>query len=506
MNQWYVGAYGQDTWRVKDRVTLNMGVRWEPYFGQNVNNGAIANFVLDNFRQGIKTKRFANAPAGLIYPGDPGFPAGNTGMNKQWLNMSPRAGVAWDVSGDGRTAIRSSYGLNYDFPSAQFLYIAASASPFSNRVELNGVPFEDPYRNVPGGDTHPLPRDPPFEAQFPGFGAYGVIDPDINSTRVQSWNVTFERQIGAAWQGSVSYLGSYADRMWGQSHLNPSNFMGLGPCTIAGVSYPSCTVSANTDRRRTLYLENPAAGQFLGPIVRYVDAGTQSYRGLKLSFGRRAATGLSLAGNYTLAHCVADTDVSGGFSQFTGGYTKPNDPSFDKGNCSQSRTQIANVSVGAQTPRFANAVLRAVASDWRASGIVSARSGSWLTVTTTRDIAGTGITPQRVNQVSANPYGDTSLNNYLSAAAFAAPAPGEYGNHVNNSIEGPGFWTADVAFSRLVSFAATRQLELRLEIFNLFNNFNWGNPVTNFDAGTFGRITSSAGDPRIMQFGIKYGF
>ena len=506
MNQWYVGAYGQDTWRVKDRVTLNMGVRWEPYFGQNVNNGAIANFVLDNFRQGIKTKRFANAPAGLIYPGDPGFPAGNTGMNKQWLNMSPRAGIAWDVSGDGRTAIRSSYGLNYDFPSAQFLYIAASASPFSNRVELNGVPFEDPYRNVPGGDTHPLPRDPPFEAQFPGFGAYGVIDPDINSTRVQSWNVTFERQIGTAWQGSVSYLGSYADRMWGQSHLNPSNFMGLGPCTIAGVSYPSCTVSANTDRRRTLYLENPAAGQFLGPIVRYVDAGTQSYRGLKLSFGRRAATGLSLAGNYTLAHCVADTDVSGGFSQFTGGYTKPNDPSFDKGNCSQSRTQIANVSVGAQTPRFANAVLRAVASDWRASGIVSARSGSWLTVTTTRDIAGTGITPQRVNQVSANPYGDTSLNNYLSAAAFAAPAPGEYGNHVNNSIEGPGFWTADVAFSRLVSFAATRQLELRLEIFNLFNNFNWGNPVTNFDAGTFGRITSSAGDPRIMQFGIKYGF
>ena len=186
-------------------------------------------------------------------------------MNKQWWNLSPRAGVAWDVSGDGRTAIRSSYGLNYDFPSAQFLYIAASASPFSNRVELNGVPFDDPYRNVPGGDTHPLPRDPPFDAQFPGFGAYGVIDPDINSTRVQSWNVTFERQIGAAWQGSVSYLGSYADRMWGQSHINPANFMGLGPCThrrrVVSRRAPS---AANTDRRRTLFLENPDAGQWLG--------------------------------------------------------------------------------------------------------------------------------------------------------------------------------------------------------------------------------------------------
>jgi hypothetical protein len=427
-------------------------------------------------------------------------------MYKQWRNLSPRVGLGWDVSGDGRTAIRSSWGLNYDFPSAQFLYIAASASPFSNRVELNGVPFEDPYRNVPGGDTHPLPRDPPFDAQFPGFGAYGVIDPHINSTRVQSWNVTFERQLGSAWQGSVSYLGSYADRMWGQSHINPSQFMGLGPCAIAGVSYPSCTVSSNTDRRRTLYLENPVAGQWLGPIVQYRDVGTQNYRGLKLAFGRRAATGLSLAGNYTLSHCVADTDVSGGFSQFTGGYTKPDDPSFDKGNCSQSRQHIANLSVGAETPRFSNSVLRTIASSWRASGIISARSGSWLTVTTTRDIAGTGITPQRVNQVNANPYGDKSLNNYLSAAAFAAPGPGEYGNHVTNSIEGPGFWTSDVALSRLISFAATRQLELRLEIFNLFNNFNWGNPVTNFDAGTFGRITSSAGDPRIMQFGIKYGF
>ena len=66
MNQWYVGAFGQDTWRVKDRVTLNMGVRWEPYFGQNVDNGAIANFVLDNFRKGVKTQQFKNAPAGLI--------------------------------------------------------------------------------------------------------------------------------------------------------------------------------------------------------------------------------------------------------------------------------------------------------------------------------------------------------------------------------------------------------------------------------------------------------
>ena len=506
MDQWYVGLYAQDTWRTTDRLTINAGLRWEPYLGQNMSNGAISNFSFDNFRQGIKSKKFLNSPAGLMYPGDPGFPGGNSGINKQWKNLSPRVGLAWDVSGDGRTAVRSSYGMNYDFPSAVFMYIATSASPFSNRVELSAVPFEDPYRNVPGGDTHPLAPNPPFDAQYPGFAPFGVMDPDINSARVQSWNVTVERQIGAAWQASASYLGSYADRLWGQVHINPGTFMGLGPCTIAAVSYPSCTVTGNVDRRRTLFLENPARGQALGAVVRYADVGEQSYRGLKLSFRRRAAAGISLSGNYTISHCEADTEVSGSFSQFANGYLDPNNPSHDRGNCSQNRRQIGNLSLGAQSPQFDNAALRAIASDWRLSGIFSARSGNWLTVTTGRDVAGTGIAAQRVNQVNENPYGDKSLNNYLSPSAFAYPAAGALGDHKAFSIEGPGFWTVDLALSKLVSIATPHSLEFRVEVFNLFNNFNWGLPATNLDAGTFGRITTQTGEPRIMQFGFKYGF
>jgi hypothetical protein len=112
-HQWYVGLFAQDTWRTLERVTLNAGLRWEPYFGTNFDNGAISNFVLDNFKKGVKSTVYANAPAGLIYPGDPGFPEGKTGLNKRWLNFSPRVGLAWDVSGDGRTAVRSSYAMNY---------------------------------------------------------------------------------------------------------------------------------------------------------------------------------------------------------------------------------------------------------------------------------------------------------------------------------------------------------------------------------------------------------
>jgi len=108
------------------------------------------------------------------------------------------------------------------------------------------------------------------------------------------------------------------------------------------------------------------------------------------------------------------------------------------------------------------------------------------------------------------------LNNYLNRAAFTQPDPGTFGTHKRNSLTGPGFWKIDLALSRLVSFASTQNLELRVEVFNLLNTFNWGNPETNFNAGTFGRITSMAGSgpnafgppatPRIMQFGVKYGF
>ena len=98
------------------------------------------------------------------------------------------------------------------------------------------------------------------------------------------------------------------------------------------------------------------------------------------------------------------------------------------------------------------------------------------------------------------------MNNFLNPTAFAQPVPGGFGTSARNSIKGPSFHKVDLALSRLVSLAAARTIELRLEVFNLFNTFNWGLPNSNFGSGTFGRITTMTGDPRIIQFGIKYGF
>jgi hypothetical protein len=403
-------------------------------------------------------------------------------------------------------AVRTSYAMSYDFPTSQFMYKAATSSPFSNRLLLTGdLSFEDPYGHYPGGDPQPTQQPPPRDALFPAYSQFQPIDPNINSTRVQSWNATIEQQIGSAWLASVSYLGTYIDRLWGEIQMNPGVFMGLGPCSINGVSYTVCTTTANLNQRRVLSLQNPVAAAGLSYVSRIDDVGTETYRGLKLSLRRRAANGVALAANYTVSNCQADTNYNGGWFQYEEGYTDPNNPSFDRGNCTSNRTQIGNASLTVQTPEFGSRALRAVASDWRVAGIVNASSGSWLTVTTTKDPAGTGLTGQRVDQVSDDVYGAKTLASYLNNKAFAAPTPGTLGNERNNSIPGPGYWSVDLALSRLLDFG-TRRVELRAEVFNLLNTFNWGNPQTNFDSGAFGRITSMAGAPRIMQFGIKYGF
>jgi hypothetical protein len=506
--QWYTGVYAQDAWTAGNRLTLNFGLRWEPYFGTYSKNGAVANFSPDNFNQGIRSTVFVNAPPGLLYPGDPGFPDGNTGLHKKWLNLSPRVGAAWDVSGDGRLAVRSSYAMNYDLPTAIFQQVPASGAPFGNRLTLTGnLPFEDPYRNVPGGSTLPTQVPPPPDVVFPGLGSYAAIDPDINSTRVQSWNVTVERQLGSSWQVAASYLGTYLDRIWGQDALNPGIYMGLGPCTLRGVSYPVCSTTANTDARRVFSQVSAEAAQKLSYVSQYRAVGTQSYRGLRLSFQRREANGVTLSGNYTVSHCVTDTPVSGNFIQFNATWLDPGNPSHDRGNCPYNQRQIANFTVGARSPRFENTALRVMASDWRVSGILNANTGNWLTVTTARDIAFSGIPSQRVDQVLDNPYSaDKSLNSYLNPAAFAYPANGTLGNAPARGFEGPGFWKVDMGLARVLSTGGQTTLELRIEAFNLFNNFNWGDPATNLDAGTFGRITTQTGDSRIMQFAVKYGF
>jgi hypothetical protein len=185
----------------------------------------------------------------------------------------------------------------------------------------------------------------------------------------------------------------------------------------------------------------------------------------------------------------------------------PGNPDYDAGYCDQDRTHLATLTAGYETPEVASGALRALASHWRITGILSARSGSRLNITSGRDNAFTGVSNQRPNQVSDDLYASPrTLTNYFNSAAFAQPAPGTLGDLTRNIAVGPAFWNIDLAISRSIPLGAQRRVELRLESFNVLNQFNWGNPVTNFNSGQFGRITTQTGAPRIMQFGAKYQF
>jgi hypothetical protein len=144
------------------------------------------------------------------------------------------------------------------------------------------------------------------------------------------------------------------------------------------------------------------------------------------------------------------------------------------------------------------------------------RTGQFLTVTTGVDNALNGALNQRPNQILASPYlPNKSVNGWLNPAAFAPPASGTYGNVALGSVEGPGMFQLDLALSRMFQIAEGKSIQLRAEAFNLPNHMNPGAPVLALNSsGSFGQIQSdisgtsglSDGDPRIMQFALKFIF
>src|SRR4029453_18065938 len=133
------------------------------------------------------------------------------------------------------------------------------------------------------------------------------------------------------------------DRLWVQIQQNPGVFLGLGPCVIAGRAYPTCSTAANLNEGRELSLsnENPSSAALIGNLDLHTSIGTQDYRGLRLSFRRRAASGVALNGNYTVSRCYGD-NTTGGFPQLAQGPTNPVNPDADRGHCDQDRSHLGN--------------------------------------------------------------------------------------------------------------------------------------------------------------------
>jgi hypothetical protein len=521
--QWYVASYLQDVWKVTTRLTFNGGVRWEPYLplaigfgkGSKLHEGAMYNFSQDRFLKGIKSTVYPSAPAGLYYPGDPGYP--DPGPNfKKWGVFAPRVGVAWDVRGDGRTSVRAAYGLAYDFSGSLSFGGSSSAPPWGFGTTINSPAggFDDPWRDYAGGNPFPYVR----LSKWPTRSQYYFVE-NLHSMEptVQTWNLSIQRQLPASILLTTSYLGNSASHMWVGGNVNRAVFFPGAPvngtCTagnyVLQATGTTCSTTGNTDQRRILSLQNASEGQFYGNMATREDSGTSNYHGLLISAERRAASGVNIAGNYTWSHCIGDAATANATGRGTDGYLDPNNRAFDRGNCASAgsdRRHIFNMTAVLSTPQFANPTLRMIGTGWQLSTIFRKSTGKYFTVSTGLDrLLSGGASNQRPVQILEDPYLDRKSLNYLNPNAFVQPAFGTMGNMRPFNILGPGTWQLDLGLSRNFRPGETQKLELRAEAFNVTNSLRRGEPNTTLNSNVFGQINTSS-DARIMQFAFKYSF
>jgi hypothetical protein len=513
--KWYYGLYGQDTWKISRRLTANLGLRWEPFLPQRLNNGAVYNFSFDRFNQGVHSTVFSKAPAGLLYAGDSGF-SGLTGIANRYNQFAPRAGLAFDPKGDGKTSVRASFGMSYDFPNLMIQSTPATAPPFGNTVQPPGpLNFGDPWGTVSGGDPFTAPFGP--NSSFVQFGSFVAMQPNAKATTVYSWNLSIQHQFGSSWLVSAAFLGTQTAHLWVSYQLNPAALVpstfSIGTCP-AGVT-TGCNSTTNTNQRRLAYLANPQQGQYLGFVDQFESGGTASYDGLLLTAQKRLSRGVSLNGNYTWSHCIGDITQASSVGGAGAGLLDPNNRRFDRGNCQTptlagtqalDRRQNFNFTAVLQSPRFSGRLLRAAASDWLLSTSYRVLSGAYQTVTTGVDRQLSGNGNQRPNQILEVPLcSDPRPSCWINPAAFGQPALGTLGNSGRSSVSGPGFQEVDTALSRIFHVRENMSLEARGEAFNLMNTFRAGPVTTALNSPQFGQILTAL-DPRILQVAMKFVF
>ena len=352
-HQWFFGAYAQDTWKVTHRLTLNYGVRWEPFFPMQNNAKQVYTFSPARFYAGTVSSVYTNAPPGFYYPGDPGF-SGNSGINASWTHFQPRIGVAFDPSGDGKTAIRAGVGIADDFLAGDAYQNIATSAPFGGNTTVNGpLPFANPWSTTAGGDPFPYNSAPPV-GKFPAGSQYLVVPPNFKTTEVYNWNLALERQFTPRWFVSASYLGSHAIHLSDEVELNPGVYV-PGNCTAGQYGLTAagaCSTTGNLNSRRVLNIANPVAAQSISNVTSYDDGATMHYHGMLLKTAWRATSTVTVNANYTWSHCIGEATIVDTVSNIAANYVHVNDRALDAGNCTWDRRNVFNLTVVARTPKF----------------------------------------------------------------------------------------------------------------------------------------------------------
>ena len=536
--------FGQYSWKIRPRLTLTYGMRYEYNTPLSDPHNEILGFFNQPSNQpicfsptctSVQSTVFPGAPPGVLYPGDPGTP-NNALTYPDQNNFAPRFGFAWDALGNAKFVVRGGFGIFYDLEDGALNEQFGGQAPFGHVVQISpggysgitGVnTIADPYKTF--GQTNPFPSGgsrgtfgvPPISFAY-------VAYPHFRTPYSQNINFGAQYQLNKDTMVEADYVGSLGRKSIVTVDVNPPLLSTLGQqlndfqSTNADCARPlSFCQNATTDPNAT-----PAVA---GQMLTNLSAGSSASHQFQLTVDRRFSGGFNIRGAYTLAKT---TDDQSGFRYNNSVFTNPFNFAFDRGLANFDVTHRLVISGIWELPldrpfRNGHNILRKLTEGWETSGIASFQSGTPFTIYSQANSSGVGTGFDRADQIGAvhifdprsvRSFTDTTAANCLGLPAIGAHfyfdptaynctgvAPLTFGNAGRNSVRGPGRNNFDLTIGRRFRLTESKSLEFRAEFFNAFNHTQFMNPDNFGQDSTFGQITQ-AREPRIILFALKFYF
>ena len=496
--------FGQDDWRLTNRLTLNLGARWTLHFPstESSNQGAVFN---------LQTQQ-------LDYLGQNGFPA--SARDLHYSNVAPRVGLAYSLT--PKTVMRSGYGIVFIDQSGITTPFTTPQFPFIQNVQQTTQDnVNSAFTLSTGPSVAPIPLTP--EAGL-GQSVY-TANRSSGSGYAQQWNLAVQREIAQNFSVEIAYVGSRIVHVGiPDSNLNQLTAAQLaaGPSLLAQVANPffgqlpaSSSIGGKTISQAQLLKPFP---RFLNVANYRNNTGSTNYNAVQAKVEKRFNQGVYLLFSYT--HSKLIDSASAVFS--TTVLSSPNSsslvaadtfrPALERDSSNGDMPNVTSISGIYDLPtgrghRFASTgVTNAVLGGWSLNAIALLQSGMPVTVTqATNNNAFAGFALQRPTIVGNPTLGpeQRTPGKFFNTNAFAATPQFAIGNASRNPVRGPAYRNLDVALVKHSKLTERTALEFRAEMFNLTNTPAFAQPNGSFGTPAFGSITSTMTDPRVMQFALR---